>query len=136
MEHIDQTPDISDAAREQYRSEARFLRAFYYFTLVECWGDVPFRTTSTSSVVGLDIERTNKESIYDFIVTEMSECADNLKTAADLGYKPGRISRSTAWGILARVYLFRAGEHYRDNESGDAEQIKEYFKQAGIYAQK
>ena len=136
MEHIDQTPEIRDATREQYRSEARFLRAFYYFTLVECWGDVPFRTTSTNSVAGLDIERTDKETIYDFIVTEMSECAGNLKTAAELGYKPGRISRSAAWGILARVYLFRAGEHYRDNESGNAEQIKEYFKQAGVYAQK
>ena len=137
LENIDKVPagEISDEIREQYRSEARFLRAFYYFTLVQGWGDVPFRTTATNSVDGLSIPRTDKETIYNFIVTEMSECADGLLSAADLSYQPGRISKSTCWGILARVYLFRAGEHYRDNEAGDATAIQEYFRQADQYAQ-
>ena len=137
LENIDRVPanEISDALREQYRSEARFLRAFYYFTLVQGWGDVPFRTTATNSVEGLSVPRTDKETIYNFIVTEMSECADGLLSAADLSYQPGRISKSTCWGILARVYLFRAGEHYRDNEAGDATAIQEYFRQASHYAQ-
>ena len=80
LENIDKVPDgeISDVVREQYRSEARFLRAFYYFTLVQGWGDVPFRTTATNSVDGLSISRTDKETIYDFIVKEMDECADGL----------------------------------------------------------
>lgn len=43
-------------------------------------------------------------------------------TAAKLNYKPGRVSKSAAWGILARVYLFRAGEYHRDNRAAtDAE---------------
>ena len=92
-------------------------------------------TTATNSVDGLSIPRTDKETIYDFIVTEMSECADGLLSAADLSYQPGRISKSTCWGILARVYLFRAGEHYRDHENGDATAIQEYFRQADHYAQ-
>lgn len=136
LENIDKVSEISDALREQYRSEARFMRAFYYFTLVQGWGDVPFRTSSTTSVTGLSIPRTDKETIYDFIITEMSECANGLLSAADLSYKPGRISKSTAWGILARVYLFRAGEHFRDKATGDQTKIQEYFKQASIYAQK
>lgn len=136
LENIDNTPEISDALREQYKSETRFLRAFYYFTLVQGWGDVPFKTSSTNSVTGLDIPRTDKQVIYDFIVKEMDECSDNLASAADLGYKPGRISKSAAWGILARVYLFRAGEHFRDKTGGDATAIKEYFKQASAFAQK
>ena len=38
---------------------------------------------------------------------EMEEAADEgLLSAKDLGYKPNRISKSAAWGILARVYLF------------------------------
>lgn len=120
----------------QYRSEARFLRAYYYFILVEGWGDVPFKTTSTQSVTGLSIPRTDKETIYDFIVKEMDECTDGLLSAAQLNYKPGRISKSTAWGILARVCLFRAGEHYRDHEAGDQTKIQEYFRQASTFAQK
>ena len=136
LENIDKTDDISDKLRLQYASEARFMRAYYYFTLVQGWGDVPFKTTSTNSVTGLDIPRTDKQTIYDFITTEISECAEGLATAAELGYKPGHVSRSAAWGILARVYLFRAGEHFRDNTSGDATAIQNYFKQASTYAQK
>lgn len=136
LENVDKTADISDKLRLQYKSEARFMRAFYYFTLVQGWGDVPFKITSTNSVTGLDIPRTDKQTIYDFITTEMSECAEGLSTAAELGYKPGHVSKSTAWGILARVYLFRAGEHFRDKTSPDEMKIQEYFKQAGIYAQK
>lgn len=136
LENIDKTKDISDKLRLQYTAEARFMRAYYYFTLVQGWGDVPFKTTSTSSVTGLDIPRTDKQTIYDFITTEMSECAECLATASELGYKPGHVSRSTAWGILARVYLFRAGEHFRDNTNGDATTIQDYFKQASTYAQK
>ncbi|WP_298109203.1 RagB/SusD family nutrient uptake outer membrane protein [uncultured Bacteroides sp.] len=138
LENIDKIADsqISPELRAQYRSEARFLRAYYYFILVEGWGDVPFKTTSTQSVTGLSIPRTDKETIYDFIVKEMDECTDGLLSASQLNYKPGRISKSTAWGILARVYLFRAGEHYRDHEAGDQTKIQEYFKQASTFAQK
>ena len=35
LENIDAVPDLNDDTRKQYKAEARFLRAFYYFTLVE-----------------------------------------------------------------------------------------------------
>lgn len=136
LENIDKTADITDKLRLVYKSEARFMRAFYYFTLVQGWGDVPFKTSSTNSVTGLDIPRTDKQKIYDFIVTEMSECAEGLNSAAEQSYKPGHVSKSAAWGILARVYLFRAGEHFRDKTSVDETAIQGYFKQADSYAQK
>lgn len=137
LESINLVPDISNELRAQYIAEARFLRAFFYFNLVQCWGDVPFKTSSTQSVVGLDIPRTNKQVIYDFIINEMSDAADTgLRSASELSYKPGRISQSAAWGILARVYLFRAGEHYRDNRAATAAETTDYFERASFYAQK
>lgn len=137
LENIDNVPGMSDELRAQYTAEARFLRAFFYFNLVQCWGDVPFKTSSTQSVTGLDIPRTDKQVIYDFIVKEMAEAADNgLKSAGELSYKPGRISQSAAWGILARVYLFRAGEHYRDKRAATVAETTDYFERASFYAQK
>ena len=135
LENIDAVPDMNDDNRKQYRAEARFLRAFYYFNLVECWGDVPFKTSSTQDVNGLAIPRTDKEIIYDFIVKEMYGAANELKSSRELNYLPGRVSKSAAWGILARVYLFRAGEHHRDKKVADDVKVKEYFKQASHYAQ-
>lgn len=137
IENIDKVEKIDDNVKAQYIAEARFLRAFFYFNLVECWGDVPFKTTSTPGVTGLDIPRTDKQVIYDFIVTEMADAAElGLKSAADLSYKPGRISQSTAYGMLARVYLFRAGEHYRENRAATQAETKDYFQKASFYGQK
>ena len=66
--------------------------------------------------------------------------AEDLKSAQDLNYLPGRVSKSAAWGMLARVYMFRAGEPKRDKEVGLANnttsaEITEYFKKASYYAQ-
>ena len=142
LEGIVKVPDMDEKVRLQYESEARFLRAFYYFNLVQNWGDVPFKTESThstGSVTGKDIARTDMNTIYKFIVKEMAEAADEetggLLTARELSYKPGRISKSTAWGMLARVYLFWAGEHYRDNKPASQE-TKSYFEKASFYGQK
>ena len=57
-----------------------------------------------------------------------------------MNYLPGRVSKSAAWGMLARVYMFRAGEPKRDKEVGLANsttsaEITEYFKKASYYAQ-
>ena len=142
IEQIDQMTNISNAARAQYKSEARFLRAFYYFHLVQNWGDVPFKTQSTMSTESLnnkDLARTPKDEIYQFIVDEMSLVADEetggLKSASELGYLPGRISKSAAWGMLARVYMFWAGEHYRDNKPAPADK-NDKFRKAIEYAEK
>lgn len=136
LENIDKVSDIDSGLKAQYTAEARFLRAFYYFNLVQCWGDVPFKTESTKDVVGLDIPRTDKQEIYDFIIKEMQEVSDEktggLLTAAKLNYKPGRVSKSAAWGILARVYLFRAGEYHRDNRAATDAEKKDYYQAAKI----
>ena len=138
LEHIDNVPSMSAEKTAQYKSEARFLRAFYYFNLVQCWGDVPLKLESTYSsgtVTNKDIARTDKNVIYKFIVKEMEEAADEgLLSAKDLGYKPNRISKSAAWGILARVYLFWAGEHNRDDQPEPAE-AKSYFERASHFGQ-
>lgn len=141
IEQIDKMTNITEEKRNQFKSEARFLRAFYYFHLVQNWGDVPFKTESTMSTESLnnkDLPRKAKDEIYQFIVDEMATVADDetggLKSAADLGYLPGRVSKSAAWGILARVYMFWAGEHYRDKLPAPADK-NEKFKKAIEYGE-
>ncbi len=134
LENIDRVEDIDDATKAKYIAEARFLRAFYYFNLVQCWGDVPFRTSSTQDVTGLSSPRTDKQQIYDFIVTEMKDAAENGLPDFEAD-EPGRVSKSAAYGILARVCLFRAGEHYRDsNAPSDETTLRGYFQQAKDFA--
>lgn len=142
LEQIDQVPNMGDDIRLQYKAEARFLRAFYYFHLVQCWGDVPFKTESTYSsgtVTNKDIARTDKNVIYKFIVKEIEEVANEesggLLSARELNFRPGRVSQSAAWGILARVYLFWAGEHNRDKKPA-TEESKSHFERASFFGRK
>lgn len=136
LENLPNVPGLSEKSLKSYTAQARFLRAFYYFNLVQCWGDVPFRTTSTQTVEGLQIARTPKTEIYKFICDEMDAAANDLPSAAELSYLPGSVSKSAAWGILARVYMFRAGEHFRDKTAANDSEIKGYFAEADKYAKK
>jgi outer membrane protein len=136
LEEVNGVPGLSESMIKTMSSEARFLRAFYYFNLVQCWGDVPFRTHSTQSVYGLQTARTPKEEIYDFICKEMEESVDGLKHASEVSFLPGGITKSVAWGILARVYMFRAGECFRDHTTPNEALRKDYFTKAGAFAQR
>lgn len=134
LDQINNIQDMKPANLKRYTAEARFLRAFYYFNLVECWGDVPFYTEPVLDVKNLQRAVTPRAEIYDFICKEMEESAEDLPTASALGYEPGRISKSAAWGILARVYMFRAGEFHRMKVTENKEETKKYFTEAGKFA--
>ncbi|PXY01698.1 hypothetical protein DF185_09525 [Marinifilum breve] len=101
--------DFSDESRKlRYEAETRFIRAFYYFELVRWWGGVPLRTSSVGDAASNDIARTSADKIYEFIITELEASAPNLPLPSEeLEY--GRVSRTAAWGLLARAYLTKAG---------------------------
>ena len=141
LENIDRAiPASTDsAAREQYRSEARILRAFYYFTLIQNFGDVPLRTQTPTDINNLLLARTPKQQIYDFITSEMITAEPYLPSAATVN--PGHLNQSAVRGLLARVYLFRAGENYRDAAVGNpitnsVDSITAYFTHARDWALK
>lgn len=133
LESADKNPEISQTVRDKAKAEALFLRSFYYFHLIQGWGDVPFRLTSAQSVEGLSIPRTDKQVIYDQIIEDIKTAIPNLPKASELAHT-GTATQSVAQGILARIYLFRAGEHYRDNKPSDSNAQK-YFEEAKYWAE-
>lgn len=137
LENADRNPEIALGVRDRVKAEALFLRSFYYFNLVQGWGDVPFRLTSTQSVNGLSIPRTPKQVIYDQIIKDIISAIPHLRTSDNVG--PGTITQSAAKGILARIYMFRAGENYRDAlvglpQTNSADSVKAYFTHARNWA--
>ena len=116
LENVDKNPSIAQTTRDRVRAEALFLRSFYYFNLVQGWGDVPLRLSSTQSVNGLSLARTPKQQIYDQIIRDIISTIPNLRTADALSYS-SVVTQSVAEGMLARIYLFRAGENMRDADA-------------------
>lgn len=104
---------MNDTLRNQYRSEALFLRAYYYYILVQCWGDVPLKLTPTIDVEQVNLARTPIPQVYGQIVKDMTEAKDGAATITSLGYN-GRVSKTAIFGMLARVSLSMAGYPLRD----------------------
>lgn len=90
--------------RNQREGELRFLRAWYYWHVVETWGNVALKTTETSGVE-LTQTRSTIPDIYNLIITDLQFAVANLPvTTTDRG----RATTKAALGLLARVYLSRA----------------------------
>ena len=113
LENIDK-PEMNETSRASIRGQAKFLRAYYYFVLVQNYGDVPLRTKTTASVSDVNYARNPSGEVYDFIIKEMEESATMVPDIISYNFA-GRITQSTVWGILARVCLYKAG--YPNNDA-------------------
>lgn len=91
----------------QMEVQARFLRAFYYYNLAQCWGDVPLRTKSTANFEDAQCAPTPQIDVLNWVIKEMTDCID--LSDGSLAGAPSRVTKTTMQGFLARVYLFRAG---------------------------
>jgi len=89
-------------------AEARFLRAFVYFRMVERYGGVPIITKSQSSTDSVNVlfpKRDKEKDIYDFIIKELDECIVDLADVSSDKYRP---SKSAALALKSRAAMFAA----------------------------
>ena len=88
--------------------EMKALRAYYYFLLVQHFGDVTLVEDAVSSPI-VHFERTPASQVYEFVISELMEAIDLLpETQSDFG----RFTSRAAQHILAKVYLTRGYEDF------------------------
>lgn len=95
------------AEKNRREGELRFLRAFYYWHVVETWGGVMLRTQEVKTPE-LTAQRSSVEDFYNLIISDLQFAAENLPLQSFWGVEKGRASKKAALGFLARVYLSRA----------------------------
>ncbi|MDH5399199.1 MAG: RagB/SusD family nutrient uptake outer membrane protein, partial [Cyclobacteriaceae bacterium] len=104
---VDRAPEVADMGeneKTQVMGEARFLRAMFYFHLVQQFGDIHFTLKETQGVE-TEAVRTPVATIYDQgIVPDLVYAVANLP-APDQITEYGRVSKAAAEALLARVYL-------------------------------
>jgi len=97
---------VSDVVKRHAIAEARFMRALAYRFLVMNWGEVPVIENNLTLLTDTTIRRNTVSSVWKFITSEMRAAAEDLPTAP---LRPGRLTKWSAEGMLARFYLTRAG---------------------------
>ena len=109
---VDNAPSVTGidtTTRNEMVAEAKFLRANYYFVLVQFWGNVTlnqhFQSTPTTAA-----QRNPRSDVYDFIIRDLQDAIAGLPASPTAsGVLPGKATAAAATHLLAKVYLTRAG---------------------------
>jgi starch-binding outer membrane protein, SusD/RagB family len=120
---IDNAPNVSlDAAtKNRIVAEAKFLRANYYFVLVQFWGDVTLNK-EFQTVPSTAAKRDPLADVYNFIIQDLKDAIAVLPPSPKLNnVLPGKATAAAARHLLAKVYLTRAGSPAKQpNDYADA----------------
>lgn len=98
--------EMDQALQARILAEAKFLRAWYYFTLVNIFGDVPI-VLEPLNADELQIPQSTVQTIFETVIEP-----DLLDAAAQLplnysGADVGRVTSGAARALLAKAYLFQ-----------------------------
>nr|WP_162988744.1 RagB/SusD family nutrient uptake outer membrane protein [Pedobacter schmidteae] len=121
------SPLLGERLRKELTAEAKFIRAFCYFYLVNTYGDVPLVLT-INLAKNTNIERKAISEVYQQIINDLKEAADALP--ADYAAGNGERIRANKWAakaLLARVYLYTG-----DNGKAFAE-ASDVINQTSLY---
>lgn len=85
----------------QLTGEARALRAWTYFYLVNLFGDVPLVEKPLSDLSGINVPKSPAGEVLDFVKQELGQAVNELGGASD----PNRIIKAAAQAMQAKLFL-------------------------------
>lgn len=116
--------DLQESIKKESYAEMQFIRAFLYFDLVQQFGRIPL-VTEGSFDVRTDFKRASVAEIYNQMIEDLTNAADNLPEKASVF---GRATRYSAAHLLAKVYIARgsAVTEARGQQSSDMDNALQY----------
>jgi len=160
IENVDIIPDSEDpkinaSIRQRMKGEATFLRAMFYYQLLQHYGGVPLITETLNQYSPeLQSPRSTFDETVEFICSEAEKAADLLPHANE--YAPnefGRATKGAAWALISRVRLLAASPLFNDPQKPEdspfhgaysedkwrvaaeaAKKLVEYAETTGMYA--
>lgn len=86
----------------QYAAEARYLRAYQYWVLMDLFGNPPF-VTEADPIGSFLPKQISRADLFTYIETELKAIESSLADARTNEY--GRADKGACWALLARLYL-------------------------------
>jgi len=99
---IDINQAIAPELKEQILAEIRGVRAFWYYILIDHYGNVPIVTDFLDKS---QPETKSRAEVYDFIVSELMEIKDKLRSDVPTSASYGKMTKGAAYTLLAKMYL-------------------------------
>lgn len=115
IEKLAASKTLNPTVKASLTGEAKFVRAFCYFHLINLFGDVPL-VTSTDYSINAILPRSNQKDIYELIIKDLDEAKSFLPE--DYGEKDRtRPTKFAASAFLARIYLYTKNWNRAEGES-------------------
>jgi hypothetical protein len=100
------TSSVSESAKTQGIAEARFMRGTAYWYIASLWGCAIIYENTSDLVNNYVVPANPRVDAIEFAIRDLEYAAKYLpKTPAE----KGRLTQSSAYGMLSRVYLSMAG---------------------------
>jgi hypothetical protein len=97
---------MRDSVKVQYTAEAKFLRAFCYFYLVNFFGDVPLALTVDFNQT-VRVSRSPVQAVYAQILKDLQDAERDLPAHYDAGKNERvRANKWAAKALMAKVHLY------------------------------
>jgi hypothetical protein len=108
IEGVAQSSGMSENIEMQVEGEARFLRAFCFFYLVNIFGDVPLITT-TDYKTNASMKRTPADEVYATIIEDLLRAKELLPNDYAISDNERvRVNKGAATALLSRAYLYKS----------------------------
>lgn len=125
-------PKISNMPEEEKRSiegELKFMRAYFYFDLVQHFGAIPLILEGNVSEIITDFQRAPVSAIYEAIISDLT-FAYNVLPDATRQAQRGKATKWAAAHLLAKIYLTRGSAKIdqRGQQASDMQNALKYAK--------
>lgn len=97
---------LSDEEKQSLVSEAKFLRAHFYFVLLNYFENIPLITSVPKSDADYYPAEAPRDDIWAQVVSDLKEAEQSLPETRE-GTEIGRVTKYTASAYLGKVYLFQ-----------------------------
>jgi hypothetical protein len=96
--------DMDEVRKAEIMGEAKFIRAYAYFNLVNIYGAIPLRKEPPLNTEASALAPSPVEEVYALIEKDLTEATDGLKITPT---NVGAASKGSAYGLLAKARLFQ-----------------------------
>jgi starch-binding outer membrane protein, SusD/RagB family len=92
--------------KKQYIAEAKFLKAYANFNLVNCFGAIPLKKDYASSIASNYPSRNSVEEVWKAIEDDLKDAQIDLPVSYDAA-NLGRVTKGAATALLGKAYLYQ-----------------------------
>jgi starch-binding outer membrane protein, SusD/RagB family len=111
-----QSAPLTPAEKDEIAGQALFLRAFYYYNLVQHFGKVPLQLDDITSPADAFKPRNSVEEVYGQVVADLQEAIPLLVEATTFP-QSGKATKGAAKMLLAYSYMSQSSKNYAGAEA-------------------